>query len=87
MYHPLYEGFRPWGVGISDEPVDLTQGSHIFYPHANEEWFAPLSDDDDKNETTDKSAVNLLGVCTTDDPFDLNNMRPYLSPLSLLMEE
>ena len=86
-YHSLYNGFRPIGDGTQDDPVDLTtQEDQIFYPPEGEEWFVSPSEAG-KYATTNESAIEPRGSCDIKDPFNLKNMRPYLSPKTLSPEE
>ena len=72
MYHPLYNRFRPRGVGTSDDPLDLTW---IFFPHGGVEWFIPTSYVDDKPARIQDSTKDKKVHFTAENPFDVANMK------------
>ena len=87
MYHSLYEGVRPLGLGMGtiDDPFDLTKEEKIFQPPENQEWFIPYNINN--YATVAESMVNLRGSYVVEDPLDPANMMTYLSPTSLLKEQ
>ena len=84
QYHPLYQGFRPLGDGSTNDLVDLTLNNPTFWPPEGQEWFVPV---DNQPIHNDKQKVARLEATTVDDPFDTEDMLPYLSPSSLFTEE
>ena len=84
QYHPLYQGFRPLGDGSTNDLVDLTMNNPMFWPPEGQEWFVPA---DNQPIHDDERKVARLEAATVDDPFDIGDMLPYLSPSSLFAEE
>ena len=84
QYHPLYQGYRPLGDGSTNDLVDLTLNNPMFWPPEGQEWFAPA---DTQPVHHEEQKIARLEAATVDNPFDTEDMLPYLSTFSLFAEE